>query len=181
MAQSPAPDDQDRNGPATDDSTPDDRDADDREADEVGMTHVRIPLAGSDGDGPGSECVWAEPMGGDRYRIANVPFFAHHVGLHDVVVAADGGDHLEMVEVVDRRCVASFNYELDQSVDRPVFFADARATGAATECLAGRCYTTAVHHVTAADAFEDLLRDRCRWYERYDAHGRLVAEAGDLD
>jgi hypothetical protein len=144
------------------------------------LTHVRIPLDPADEGSPHSESVWAEPMGGDCYRIANVPFFAHDVGLHDVVLAIPVGPHLELVEVVERRCVASFNYELDPGVDTAVFFAGVRGTGAATECLASRCYTTDLFHAGSADAFERQLQPHCRWFERFDAGGALVREYGDL-
>lgn len=143
------------------------------------FTHVLIPLDPHDDDVPGAECVWAEPVGDDRYRIANVPFFAHDVGLHDVVLALEVDDHLELVEVVERRRVASFSYELGSWVDTAVFFAEARGAGAATERLAERCYTSNLHHPAGADAFERLLEGRCRWFERFDHTGRLVREFDD--
>ena len=141
------------------------------------LVHVRIPL---DDDEIRCEYVWAESLGGDCYRIANVPFFAHDLGIHDVVIALPVDGDLELLEVVEQRSVASFNYELDHDVDEPVFFAEARGTGAATERLAQRCFTTNVHHDEAADRFEALLRPRCRWFERFDSGGRLVREFGDV-
>ncbi len=144
--------------------------------DPTDLSHLRIPLHDED---IRVEWVWAERIGDDRYRIANVPFFAHDVGLHDVVLALELDDGLELVEVLERRSVASFNYELATDVDEPVFFAEARATGAATERLGSSCFTSDLHHVASADRFEELLRPRCRWYERFDPVGRLVREFGD--
>jgi hypothetical protein len=33
------------------------------------------------------ESFWAEPLGGDLYRMRNTPFFAHDLNFHDVVSA----------------------------------------------------------------------------------------------
>ena len=141
------------------------------------LVHIRIPL---EDDDIRCEYVWAESLGGDCYRIANVPFFAHDLGVHDVVIALPVDGDLELVEVVEQRCVASFNYELDPEVDEQVFFAEARGTGAMTERLAQRCFTTDLHDPDCADRFEAILRDRCRWFERFDGDGRLVREHGDV-
>jgi hypothetical protein len=141
------------------------------------LVQLHIPL-----DDPeiGCECVWAAAVGPDRYRIANVPFFAHDVGIHDVVLALEAESCLELVEVLERRSVASFNYELLTGVDEPVFFADSRGTGAATERLGRSCFTTDLHHEPAADRFEQLLSPHARWYERFDGVGQLVREVGDV-
>jgi len=145
--------------------------------DPIDLVHVRIPLTDPE---IRCECVWAEALGANSYRIANVPFFAHDVGIHDVVIAVDVDGELELVEVVEHRSVASFSYELDPRVDEPVFFADARGTGAATERLTQRCFSTDLHHPDGADRFEALLRHHCRWFERFDGSGRLVLEFGDV-
>ena len=72
--------------------------------------HLRIPL---DHPEVPSECVWAVPLGGGRYRIANVPFLVHHVGLGDVVAAVEvEPGELELVDVIEHIHVASFSYEL---------------------------------------------------------------------
>lgn len=125
------------------------------------------------------ECVWAEAMGGDLYRLANVPFFARDVGVHDVVLALEVDAALELVEVIDRRTVASFNYELVDGTDEQVFFAHARATAAVTERLGQASFTTNLHHPESADEFEALLRTQCRWFERFDGVGRLIREFDD--
>ena len=52
-----------------------------------------------DADGPvAGESLWARHLGGDRYRIANIPFFVEDFGLDDVVRAVDG----EVVGVIRR-------------------------------------------------------------------------------
>ena len=39
-----------------------------------------------------SEGLWAEPLGGDRYRIDNTPWFIRNLSTDDVVVALAGSD-----------------------------------------------------------------------------------------
>jgi hypothetical protein len=35
----------------------------------------------------GGESLWAEDLGGDRYRLENVPFYAYDLNFHDIVEA----------------------------------------------------------------------------------------------
>jgi len=51
--------------------------------------HVKIAfdLDPADGHGYETETVWAEPVGGDRFRLQNSPFFAFGVSAEDVVSA----------------------------------------------------------------------------------------------
>ncbi|MFZ4519575.1 MAG: DUF4265 domain-containing protein [Microthrixaceae bacterium] len=129
------------------------------------LTHVRVPL---DGAAVQAECLWAEPVGGDHYRIANVPFFADDVALHDVVLALPAHGELEFVEVHERRACAWFAFGLLREVDPEVVFADVRGTGAAVECLAPGEYTANLFHHHDADRFETALRPSCDWLERHD-------------
>jgi hypothetical protein len=58
------------------------------------MSHesmVKVELQGPDGD---VETPWATPLGGDRYRLENSPFWAYGVSYEDVIEArasVDGG------------------------------------------------------------------------------------------
>lgn len=126
------------------------------------------------------ENVWARPLGGNLFQVANVPFFARDVGIHDVVMALEMDRRLEVVDVVERRTVASFSYELRPGVDEPVFFAEVKGTGAMTERLTRSVFATGLLHQDGADTFEELVRPHCRWFERFDATGELVREYGDL-
>lgn len=58
------------------------------------LGHVIFPLAvDEDGWPPVSgERVWAQPLGGDRYRLCNTPFFARGVAEDDVVRATAPND-----------------------------------------------------------------------------------------
>jgi hypothetical protein len=67
--------------------------------------HVVFELAVEDGWPPvGSERVWAHHLGGDHYRINNVPWFVHDLAVGDVVRAQTHGSdsHPVFVEVVER-------------------------------------------------------------------------------
>ena len=47
------------------------------------------------------EGLWARPLGADRYRLENVPFYAYGLALQDVVAARDAGGELVIEEVVE--------------------------------------------------------------------------------
>src|SRR4029077_13431760 len=54
---------------------------------------VRFSLQRVDGWPPvESEGVWAEPLGGDLYRVDNTPWFIPNLGADDVVKALAGSD-----------------------------------------------------------------------------------------
>jgi len=144
----------------------------------VDHVHLRIPL--SHPEVP-SECVWAAPLGGERYRIANVPFLVHHVGLGDVVVAAEvTPGELELVEVVERVHVASFSYELHRHVDAAEFVERACAIGIATEGMAGRLFASSAVDHAAADRLESMLEDDAEWFERFTSDGLVLRSHGDV-
>lgn len=55
------------------------------------------------------ETIFAKPLGGDRYEIDNIPFFAYDVALRDVVEAKRGADGaLAAQRVVERRGHSTF-------------------------------------------------------------------------
>jgi hypothetical protein len=66
---------------------------------------IRIPLLGAALEsGSTSELVWAEPLGGKRYRIWNIPALAYNVEMRDIVECdpdAAGGPPVA-VRVVER-------------------------------------------------------------------------------
>jgi len=49
--------------------------------------------------GSGTETLWAERLGGRRFRLRNVPFFVFGVGVDDVIFAREAGDVLEFESV----------------------------------------------------------------------------------
>lgn len=52
---------------------------------------MKIAFRDADGD---VETLWADDLGGGRYRLDNVPFFHHDVSLGDVVTAEPDGSGL---------------------------------------------------------------------------------------
>jgi len=62
--------------------------------------HLDLPLHW----GTGGESLWAEDLGGDLYRVRNVPFYAYGLNFADVVRATSDQPHLkpEVREVVER-------------------------------------------------------------------------------
>jgi len=139
--------------------------------------HLRIPL---DHPEVPSECVWAVPLGQGRFRIANVPFLVHHVGLGDVVVAVEvEPGTLELVEVVEHVHVASFSFELPRSADPREFLERAGAIGIASEGMGRRLFASSAHRYDAAERFERMLEDEAEWFERFAPDGRLLHQFGD--
>jgi len=54
-----------------------------------GQVKILVPLLGSARDsGFESETLWAEPLGGNRYRIWNLPVFAYNLDMRAVVECA---------------------------------------------------------------------------------------------
>jgi hypothetical protein len=52
------------------------------------LVKINFPLPLEDqAQGVEAENLWAEPLGGDRFRIDNIPFYAYGVSHEDVVVA----------------------------------------------------------------------------------------------
>ncbi len=61
--------------------------------DTSGYVKVRFRLDPVDGWPPvGSEGLWAEPLGSNRYRIDNTPWFVRNLASDDIVIARAGDD-----------------------------------------------------------------------------------------
>lgn len=66
------------------------------------LVKVFVQLEPADWHDYQTESVWADPLGGDLYRIRNAPFYA--LGLsHDDVVRASLADDVLVAQGVDRR------------------------------------------------------------------------------
>jgi len=50
------------------------------------IVNIRIPLPAN--TGLRSEVMWAETLGGGRYRLSNIPFHAYNLNLGDIVYAS---------------------------------------------------------------------------------------------
>ena len=63
-------------------------------ADPIDFVKVRFKVQRDDEGWPPveSEGLWAEPLGDDRYRVDNTPWFARNLAADDVVIAHAGSD-----------------------------------------------------------------------------------------
>jgi len=66
------------------------------------MTKVHVDLPNH--WATGGESFWATDLGGDRYRLENVPFYAYDLNFHDVVEAKPASPDLKpsVLRVLDR-------------------------------------------------------------------------------
>lgn len=150
-------------------------------------TEIRIGL---DGGPVRSEWVWAAPLGGDLYRVDNVPLFAPDVGLHDVVIAlavpcddcAQSGvdddevaDTLELIEVTERVTHVRFVFKLAPACDAEAFHSRTRALHAATECFGPRAFVSNLRARTHAAEMQELLEREAEWFEMSDISGASAA------
>ena len=85
---------------------------------ELTKVHIDLPNHW----GTGGESLWARAMGGDRYRIENIPFYAYDLNLGDIVEARAAAPDLkpEVARIVERSGHQTLR----------VFFAEAVADGA---------------------------------------------------
>jgi len=73
--------------------------------DRIGSQLVKInfPLPAEDqAQGVEAENLWAEPLGSNRFRIDNVPFYVYGISSEDVVVANELEGRLRFQEVASR-------------------------------------------------------------------------------
>ena len=67
------------------------------------FVRIVVPLEREPGDGgPEDEWLWAEPLGGGRFRVESAPFFAYGLSHGDVVRAGEPGD-MPRVESIEHK------------------------------------------------------------------------------
>ncbi|AFE03547.1 hypothetical protein COCOR_00534 [Corallococcus coralloides DSM 2259] len=101
-------------------------------ADSTGMVKVGF----WDEDTQSVETLWATPLGQDRYRLENSPFFAYRVSFQDVVEAQpDPGGRLEFQRVVEKSGHRTVRVILDdvESPDAKPFMDGLRQRGCGYE------------------------------------------------
>ena len=86
-----------------------------------GLVKIRVPILGSAREsGFESETLWAEPLGGRRYRVWNLPVFAYNLDMRAVVECEpdpDGGFPLAVRVVEPGDCYAIRLYFRDEASD----------------------------------------------------------------
>lgn len=61
---------------------------------------VKVALRGPDGD---IETLWADDLGGGRYRLDNTPWYAYGISWRDIVEAKpDAGGQLQFQKIVEK-------------------------------------------------------------------------------
>lgn len=137
------------------------------------LVKITIPL-----DQMGSiraEHVFALPLGGDIYRIENVPFLDPSIGLHDEVIAIDIDGEPEVVATLTRRTHVRFTFELD-----PIDLVEkmdalyCRSEIAVEGCGRGH-FTANLPDRRVATEFQQFLETYAAWFERYDDVGAALA------
>lgn len=64
------------------------------------LVKVTFDLAEGSWHGHATESVWAEPLGEDRFRIRNVPFYVLGIGVEDIVQAQQTTSGLKVTRVM---------------------------------------------------------------------------------
>lgn len=137
--------------------------------DHAQLTKVRVGLIDC---GPMlGEWVWALPLDGNTFRIENVVVFDGQIGLHDEVIALDLGDGLEVVDVVTRRTLVRFCFNLPnlatlRSLDAQPFRSDV----AIEHGGAGVFIANLADRLVAAP-LQAFLEAHANWFERCDNLG----------
>jgi hypothetical protein len=124
-------------------------------------TYVHLPIGD---DTVQCECLWAEPLGGDHYRLLNVVCWSQEYGLHDTVLAvAVGTDPVpEIVAMVERRTLVRFEFELpDGEVPDAAF-----DLGAAVCRVDGSIYVSNAPDRDVAASFQSYLERHAAWFSR---------------
>jgi hypothetical protein len=78
------------------------------------LVKVAVNLPASNWHPHALETMWAEPLDGDRYRLQNVPFYAHGLSFNDVVIAKEIGGQLFVQDVVARGGHSTYRVFLSQ-------------------------------------------------------------------
>ncbi|HEU5290211.1 MAG TPA: DUF4265 domain-containing protein [Cyclobacteriaceae bacterium] len=86
--------------------------------DEDGLVKIHIDLPNH--WAVGGESMWAEPLGNDRYKIENVPFYAYGLNFKDVVRATADSDELkpEIRELVEASGHRTFRLFFKEEIER---------------------------------------------------------------
>lgn len=82
---------------------------------------IRVPTDAEDWHGLTGERLWATGLGGDRYRIDNVPLYAYGLSYGDIVTARSDGDLLTFTGVVGQGGNSTYRVLLRPGHGRPDF------------------------------------------------------------
>src|SRR5215471_1960284 len=85
------------------------------------LVKVTVTLPADSWHSHGSETLWAAHVGGDRYELRNVPFFAKELSFGDVVAARHLGGRLVINGILRRNGHSTYRLILSDSFDELSF------------------------------------------------------------
>lgn len=80
------------------------------------LVKVDVVLVPVDWHTHGIETLWAQPVGDERYRLENVPFYAYGLSYHDVVHADRVAGSLRLQQVVARSGHSTYRIFLNNGI-----------------------------------------------------------------
>ena len=102
-----------------------------------GLVTIVVNLEPDAWHGYGTETVWAEKVGGNRYRLRNTPFYAFGVSAEDVVFAEPDDEARLVFSSVSLRGGHS-TYRIIRAADREEMLLDFLGTSCETRLLVRR-------------------------------------------
>jgi Domain of unknown function (DUF4265) len=86
--------------------------------DDLTKVHIDLPNHWA----TGGESLWARDLGGDRYRVENVPFYAYDLNFYDIVEARPLGPELKpsVMRVLERSGHQTIRVVFDHAVPEEV-------------------------------------------------------------
>ena len=136
------------------------------------LVRVVFKLDKSDWHEHGTETMWAEPLGHDRYRLENIPFYVYGISYGDTVVAKMTGGLLFFQNVSQNGGHSTYRIFLAQGITDNEFAKHWNAL----ESL-GCTYERATERLLAVD-----VPPEADIYKAYEALGQgLTAQAWDFE
>jgi len=80
------------------------------------LVKVVVELEQDAWHGYGSESLWAEPLGQDRYRIQSVPFYARGISYDDIVIAKPIQRQLVVQNISQRGGHSTYRFFLSEDI-----------------------------------------------------------------
>ena len=142
---------------------------------------VKIGIRDDDGD---VETTWAEPLGGNLYRVDNTPFFAYRLSADDVVEALPESDGLLFFKRVVRksghRTVRAMLAEPSHVEPGPTLLADIQRMGCTYEGAVSKLICIDVPPAVSLDAVaEHLTAMGLEWEYADPTYEDLFPDDGD--
>lgn len=88
---------------------------------EPGLVKLLVELEPDAWHGHGSETMWAEPLGGNRFRLRNVPFFVTGMSFGDIVAAREHNERLVVAGVVEHSGHSTYRVFVTDTVKKSDF------------------------------------------------------------